>query len=190
MPLLALGLAAALLIVAGVAFLIVRRRRRPKNIDAVPLQDLPVDDTSAVRVEDSFAPPAPEPSSFEPALHDAPALETPSGEALVFERVAEQSLAHEAPQTLQSLGVPSAAGAADVAKVSFRMLLPTQGHARSAAQIARRDGYVADVQPPANGEAMWLCLLTREMAASPAAIGEEMTFLAELAGSFGGRVER
>ena len=189
-PLIALAIAAVVLIVAIVAFIAIRRRR-PKHGEAVPLEDLPTDD-APVSHDDSFAPPVSEPEPAAPlsATEEAPPLATGADGELVFERVGEESFRPAVPQPSSTLGVPTTAERADVAKVSFRMFLPTQGHARSAAQIARRDGYSADVQAPANGEAMWLCVLTREMAASPAAIGEEMTFLAELAGSFGGRVER
>lgn len=168
---LAVGIAAVVLIV-GIGAFVVLRRRRPKNIDAVPLQELPVEGEPVSVEVDRFAPPI-------PAHQDQDA-------ALVLDPREPMEVALQ-PASQPASASPEAAGSA---KVTFRMFLPTQGQARSAGQIARRDGYTADVQPPANGEAMWLCLLTREMVASPAAIGEELTFLAELAGSFGGRVER
>jgi hypothetical protein len=75
-------------------------------------------------------------------------------------------------------------------KVTFHLQLPTQGHARSAGQIARREGYTADVQPPREGATSWFCLLTREMSAAPEEIETERAYLAELAEGFGGQLDR
>jgi hypothetical protein len=75
-------------------------------------------------------------------------------------------------------------------KVTFHLLLPTQGHARSAGQIARREGYVADVRPPGAGSPNWLCLLSRQMTPTPEEIEVERASLAELAGGFGGQLDR
>jgi hypothetical protein len=75
-------------------------------------------------------------------------------------------------------------------RVTFHLHLPTQGQARSAGQIARREGYAADVRPPRDGATSWFCLLTREMSATPDEIETERAYLAELAGGFGGQLDR
>ena len=75
-------------------------------------------------------------------------------------------------------------------RVSFYLHLPTQGQARSAGQIARREGYAADVRPPVQGDGHWLCVLTRELIATPEAVQEERAYLEELAAGLGGSVDR
>jgi hypothetical protein len=178
----ALGIAAGIL-VAGIATFFFWRRRA-KSSETVPIPDLPAEGEALD--EPAIAPLEPDYSSFAPEADYAPELE--AGPEYELEPQPEQAIERwpeQAPVVTPEMNDP-----ATPTKLSFRLLLPTQGQARSAAQIARRDGYVADVQPPVDPSTEWTCLLTREMLPSAAAIDEELTFLGELAAGFGGRVER
>lgn len=71
----------------------------------------------------------------------------------------------------------------------FYLYFPTEGHARSAAHVATREGYAAEVCPPPSGYTTWLCRLTRQMAPSHAAIAATRTRLEELATSLEGEFD-
>jgi regulator of ribonuclease activity B len=75
------------------------------------------------------------------------------------------------------------------ADVDFYLYLPTEGHARSAAAVAMREGYTADVQAPLEGFDSWLCLLSRRMVPSEPAIAAVRERLEELASAFGGEFD-
>lgn len=91
----------------------------------------------------------------------------------------------------QTLAALARAGA-DLSKpteVNFYLYLPTEGHAQAAAEVARREGYTADVQPPTEGYTTWLCLLSRVMVPHGADIEAARVRFEELAGSFGGEFD-
>lgn len=71
----------------------------------------------------------------------------------------------------------------------FYLYLPTEGHARSAATVASREGYQAEVREPVAGYTEWLCLLTCRMAPTAEAIDAARLRLEELAESLGGEFD-
>ena len=71
----------------------------------------------------------------------------------------------------------------------FFLYFPTEAHARSAANVAQREGFAAKVSAPVQGHSEWLCRLTREMVPSRAAIKATRARLEELATSLGGEFD-
>lgn len=97
---------------------------------------------------------------------------------------------HQGPDE-ETLAALRAAGA-DLSKpteVNFYLYLPTEGHAQSAADVARREGYAAVVRPPTEGYTTWLCRLTRIMPPHAAEIARATARLEELATSLGGEYD-
>lgn len=90
--------------------------------------------------------------------------------------------------TLQQL---EAAGA-DLRKETemlFFLYFPTEGHAQSAAAVARREGFSASVTAPPPGFDEWNTQLTRYMVPDRAAIKATRARLEELAASLGGEFD-
>lgn len=81
------------------------------------------------------------------------------------------------------------AAGADLRKeteVLFFLYFPTEEHAQSAAKVAEREGFEAEVMSPPTGFTEWNTRLTRRMAPARAAIKAVRARLEELASSLGG----
>jgi hypothetical protein len=74
-------------------------------------------------------------------------------------------------------------------EVNFYLYLPTEGHARSAADVAQNEGYSAEVRPPLEGYTTWLCLLSRVMIPRRADLEGARRRLEALAESLGGEFD-
>jgi len=68
----------------------------------------------------------------------------------------------------------------------FFLYFPTEGHAKSAANVARREGFEARVMAPQKGFTEWNTRLRGRMVPTRAAIKATRKRLEELAGSLGG----
>jgi len=68
----------------------------------------------------------------------------------------------------------------------FFLYFPTEGHARSAANVARREGFDARVMAPPPGFTEWNTRLTRRMVPTRPTIKAMRARLEELAASLGG----
>lgn len=91
-------------------------------------------------------------------------------------------------RTLRGL-VEAGADLAKPTEVNFHLHLPSEGHAASAADVARREGFAAEVRPPVDGHTTWLCLASRRMVPERAAIDAAVRRLDDLATSFGGEFD-
>ena len=85
-----------------------------------------------------------------------------------------------------------AANGADLSKeteVVFHLYFPDEGHARSAAAVAGREGFATQVAPPPEGYSTWSCRLTRHMVPARAAVKAAVARLEELADSLDGEFD-
>lgn len=91
----------------------------------------------------------------------------------------------------QTLAALASAGAdlTQPTEVNSYLYLPTEGHAQSAAQILRKEGYSTDVRPPLEGYTTWLCLATRQMVPRRDDIAAMSDRLGDIAREFGGEFD-
>jgi len=74
-------------------------------------------------------------------------------------------------------------------RVRFYLEVPSEGHTRSVANVAEREGFSVEVHPPASVDAPWTCCVSRELAPTWENIRRARARLTELASAMGGTLD-
>ena len=73
--------------------------------------------------------------------------------------------------------------------VRFYLVVPSEGHTRSVANVAEREGFRVEVYPPASADAPWTCCVSQELAPTWENVRRARARLTELASAMSGTVD-